>query len=109
MNHFSTVCYVISNGPIAYEPIPLDIKMDTWRRMSKNDILKAIKSQQMRKDFEYMTHSEILTRIDRMQKSAKYLSEKFGVNHLLPPNSMSNGVVAHNHPPLDSKIIDIGW
>ena len=78
--------------------------MDTWRRMSKSDILKAIKSQQMRKDFEYMTHSEILTRIDRMQKSAKYLSEKFGVNHLLPPTSMSNGVVAHNHPPLDSLL-----
>merc|ERR1712241_691390 len=37
-----------------------------------------------------------------MQKSAKYLSEKFGVNHLLPPPSMSHNGVAHNHPPLDS-------
>ena len=89
---------------IAYEPIPLEINMDTWRRMSKNDIIKTIKSQQMRKDFEYMTHSEILTRIERMQKSAKYLSEKFGVNHLLPPPSMSNGHVEHNHPPLDSLL-----
>ena len=77
--------------------------MATWRRMSKNDILKTIKSQQMRHDFQYMTHSEILTRIDRMQKSAKYLSEKFGVDHLLPPPSVSNGV-AHNHPPLDSLL-----
>ncbi len=37
----------------------------------------------MKKDFEYMSRSEILSRIEKMQKSAQYLSAKFGVDHLL--------------------------
>ena len=67
-----------------YEPIPLHIHMDTWRKMTKNDIIKTIRSKKMRKDFEYMSRSEILGKIEKMQKSAKYLSTKFGVDHLLP-------------------------
>ena len=78
----------------AYEPIPLSIEMDTWLKMSKYDILKNVKSQKIRKDFEYMSKSEILIHIDRMKKSAKYLSTKFGVHNLVHP--------MHNHPPLDS-------
>ena len=79
----------------AYEPIPLNIEMDAWKKMSKSDILKAVKSQKMRKDFEYMSRSEILIQIDRMKRSAKYLSTKFGVHNLVHPQM-------HNHPPLDS-------
>ena len=67
-----------------YEPIPLHIHMDTWRNMTKIDIIKTIRSKKMRKDFEYMSRSEILGKIEKMQKSAKYLSTKFGVDHLLP-------------------------
>lgn len=72
------------NFAMAYEPIPLDIHIDTWRKMSKNDIIKTVRSNKMKKDFEYMSRSEILVRIEKMQKSAKYLSAKFGVDHLLP-------------------------
>ena len=78
----------------AYEPIPLSIEMTDWLKMSKYDILKNVKSQKIRKDFEYMSKSEILVQIDRMKKSAKYLSAKFGVHNLVGP--------MHNHPPLDS-------
>jgi hypothetical protein len=80
----------------AYEPIPLNIHMDTWRRMSKKDILRTVKSRTMRKEFEYMSRSEILGHIEKMQQSAKYLSNKFGVDHLLE----------HNHPPLTKKQLE---
>ena len=59
----------------AYEPIPLNIRMETWRKMTKKEILKTVNSKQMRKDFEYMSHSEILVHIEKMHTSAKYLSK----------------------------------
>ena len=31
------------NFALAYEPIPLNINMDTWRKMSKKDILKTVR------------------------------------------------------------------
>ena len=80
----------------AYEPIPLNINMETWRKMSKKEILKTVKSKQMRKDFEYMSHSEIIQSIEKMHMSAKYLSNKFGVDHLLQ----------HNHPPLTKRQLE---
>ncbi len=80
----------------AYEPIPLNIKMETWRKMSKKEILKTVKSRAMRKEFEYMSHSEILGHIEKMHTSAKYLSNKFGVENLLQ----------HNHPPLTRRQLE---
>ena len=47
----------------AYEPIPLSIEMTDWLKMSKYDILKNVKSQKIRKDFEYMSKSEILVQV----------------------------------------------
>ena len=72
------------NFALAYEPIPLNIKMETWRRMSKKDILRKVNSKKVRKDFEYLTHGEILVQIEKMQLNARYLSSKFGINHLMP-------------------------
>jgi len=103
------------NFALAYEPIPLNINMDTWRKMSKKDILKTVRSKKMKKEFEYMSRSEILGKIEMMQKSAQYLSTKFGVDHLLPKLSASDtdlsrkpskpvktrkvrAQVHHNHP-----------
>ena len=102
------------NFALAYEPIPLNINMDTWRKMSKKDILKTVRSKKMKKEFEYMSRSEILSKIEMMQKSAQYLSSKFGVDHLLPKLSASDtdlsrkpakgktrkirAQVHHNHP-----------
>ena len=77
----------------AYEPIPLNIRMETWRNMSKKEILRNVKSKQLRKDFEYLTHAEILLHIEKMHLSAQYLSNKFGVDKLLQ----------HNHPPLTHR------
>ena len=74
----------------------------------------------MKKEFEYMSRSEILGKIEIMQKSAHYLSTKFGVNHLLPKISGSDSdlsrkpaskgktkiikaQVHHNHPVLNDK------
>ena len=68
----------------AYEPIPLHINMETWRVMSKRDILKTVRSRRMRKELEYLTHSEILGKIEVLQRNAKRLSSRFGVDHLLP-------------------------
>ena len=82
----------------AYEPIPLNIRMETWRAMSKKEILKAVKSKAMRKEFEYMSHSEILGHIEKMHLSAKYLSNKFGVDQLMQ--------LQHNHPPLTKKQLE---
>ena len=72
------------NFALAYEPIPLNIKLDTWRRMSKKEILRKVNSKKVRKDFEYLSHGEILDQIEKMQLNARYLSSKFGINHLMP-------------------------
>ena len=40
----------------------------------------------MRRELEYLTHSEILGKIEVMQRNAKQLSSKFGVDHLLFPH-----------------------
>ena len=72
------------NFALAYEPIPLNIKMDTWRKMTKREILRKVNSKKVRKDFEYLSHEEILEHIEKMQKNARYLSSKFGINHLMP-------------------------
>ena len=106
------------NFALAYEPIPLNINIDTWRKMSKKDILKTIRSEKMKKEFEYMSRSEILGKIEMMQKSAHYLSVKFGVNHLIPTMPADHDAAAvsrkqerqkvkkiraqvhHNHPVL---------
>ena len=71
------------NFALAYEPIPLNIKLDTWRKMSKKEILRKVNSKKVRKDFEYLTHGEILDHIEKMQLNARYLSSKFGINHLM--------------------------
>lgn len=72
------------NFALAYEPIPLNIKLETWRRMSKKEILGKVKSKKVRRDFESMSHSEIVAQIEKMQKNALYLSSKFGISHLMP-------------------------
>ena len=41
-------------------------------------------SKKIRKDFEYMSHGEILDQIEKMQKNAIYLKTKFGIGHLMP-------------------------
>jgi hypothetical protein len=98
----------------AYEPIPLNISMDTWRKMSREDILKTVRSKKMQQEFELMSRSEILGKIEMMLKSARYLSDKFGVNHVPHRLSASDGDLAqkfvrpsmkktraqvhHNHP-----------
>ena len=74
----------------AYEPIPLNIRMETWRQMSKKDILKTISSKDMREEFEGLTRNQILEEIEKMKLSAQHLKERFGIDHLLQ----------HNHPPL---------
>ena len=72
------------NFALAYEPIPLSIKMETWSRMTKREILRKVNSKKIRKDFEHLSHSEILDQIEKMQNNARYLSSKFGINHLMP-------------------------
>ena len=72
------------NFALAYEPIPLSIKMETWRKMTKREILRKVNSKKIRKDFEDLSHSEILDQIEKMQNNARYLSSKFGINHLMP-------------------------
>ena len=93
---FGSILYINFIISRAYEPIPLNIRMETWRKMTKKEILKTVNSKQMRKDFEYMSHSEILGHIEKMHTSAKYLSNKFGVDHLLQ----------HNHPPLTERQLE---
>ena len=39
------------NFALAYEPIPLNINMDTWRKMSKKDILKTVRCVLITKHF----------------------------------------------------------
>uniref|UniRef100_A0A0K2TEG1 Uncharacterized protein n=1 Tax=Lepeophtheirus salmonis TaxID=72036 RepID=A0A0K2TEG1_LEPSM len=66
-----------------YEPIPLNICMETWEKMSKKDILKEVNSPNIRREFEDLPKNEILYKIEKMHKSAAYLSQKFGVHHLI--------------------------
>ena len=101
------------NFALAYEPIPLSIKLDTWRKMSKREILRKVNSKKIRKDFEYLTHSEILVQIEKMQKNAKYLSAKFGINHLMPQldhvaliHREANSKAAVNEMPEDETDIE---
>ena len=48
------------------------------------EILRKVNSKKIRKDFEYMSHGEILDQIEKMQKNAIYLKTKFGIGHLMP-------------------------
>ena len=84
MSEYDSWSDLEDNFALAYEPIPLNIKLDTWRKMSKKEILRKVNSKKVRKDFEYLTHGEILEQIEKMQHNAKYLSSKFGINHLMP-------------------------
>ena len=62
--------------------------MNTVERKSDDllfrEILRKVKSKKIRKDFEYMSHGEILEEIEKMQKNAIYLKTKFGIGHLMP-------------------------
>ena len=49
-------------------------------------LMKTVRSRRMRRELEYLTHSEILGKIEVMQRNAKQLSSKFGVDHLLFPH-----------------------
>lgn len=90
------------NFALAYEPIPLSIKLDTWRKMSKKEILRKVNSKKIRKDFEYMTHGEIVAQIEKMQLNAQYLSSKFGINHLMPHLENIHDIHGHQHPRDDT-------
>jgi hypothetical protein len=48
------------------------------------EILRKVNSKKIRKDFEYLSHNEILDQIEKMQKNAIYLKTKFGIGHLMP-------------------------
>ena len=48
------------------------------------EILRKVNSKKIRKDFEYLSHGEILDQIEKMQKNAIYLKTKFGIGHLMP-------------------------
>ena len=65
------------NFALAYEPIPLSIKMATWRKMTKREILRKVNSKKIRKDFEYMSHGEILDQIEKMQKRIDILLDAY--------------------------------
>ena len=51
--------------------------------MIYREILRKVNSKKIRKDFEYLTHGEILDQIEKMQKNAIYLKTKFGIGHLM--------------------------
>jgi len=70
------------NFALAYEPIPLSIKLDSWRKMTKGEIIRKVNSKKIRIDFEQLNHSEIIERISEMQRNARYLSNKFGIHDL---------------------------
>lgn len=57
----------------------LSQKSDIFR-----EILRKVNSRKIRKDFEYLSHGEILDQIEKMQKNAIYLKTKFGIGHLMP-------------------------
>ena len=93
------------NFALAYEPIPLNIKMETWRKMSKREILRKVNSKKVRKDFEYLSHGEILQHIEKMQNNARYLSSKFGINHLMPHLDHVQAEV-HSHPEAEETELE---
>lgn len=97
------------NFALAYEPIPLSIKMATWRKMTKREILRKVNSKKIRKDFEYLSHGEILDQIEKMQKNALYLKTKFGIGHLVPQPQQAHVVMVHRdsrHPDTHTAVED---
>ena len=92
------------NFALAYEPIPLNIKMDTWRKMTKREILRKVNSKKIRKDFEYLSHDQILQHIEKMQNNARYLSSKFGISHLMPHLDQVEAEVHTTQPAEETEV-----
>ena len=50
-----------------YEPIPYDVAMDSWRSMSKEQMLKTVTSRRLRSRMKYMSRAEILSQIQTLK------------------------------------------
>lgn len=50
-----------------YEPLPYNVGMDSWRSMSKDEMLKTITSRRLRAEMTYLSRAEILSQIQTMK------------------------------------------
>lgn len=50
-----------------YEPIPYNVAMDSWRSMSRDQMLKTVTSRRLRSRFNYMSRAEILSHIQTLR------------------------------------------
>ena len=46
-----------------YEPIPFDVGMDSWRSMTKQQMLRTVNSRRLRSSMQHMSRSQILAQI----------------------------------------------
>ena len=106
MSEYDSWSDLEDNFALAYEPIPLSIQLEAWRGMTKREILRKVNSKKVRKEFESLSHSEIMEQIEKMQKNAKYLSEKFGINHLMPHLDHVTAQVHHGKTDTETEVSD---
>jgi hypothetical protein len=50
-----------------YQPIPYDVAMDSWRSMTKEQMLKTVTSRRLRSRMKYMSRAEILSQIQTLK------------------------------------------
>ena len=50
-----------------YEPLPGHVEMDSWRSMSKQEMIRTVSSRRMKAEFQYMSRADILAAIETMK------------------------------------------
>uniref|UniRef100_A0A0P4Z425 Uncharacterized protein n=1 Tax=Daphnia magna TaxID=35525 RepID=A0A0P4Z425_9CRUS len=50
-----------------YQPIPYDVAMDSWRSMTKEQMLQTVTSRRLRSRMKYMSRAEILGQIQTLK------------------------------------------
>lgn len=68
-----------------YEPLPFDVGMDSWRSMSKEEILQTVTSRRLRAELRYLSRAEILSQIQTIKiRHAKKRKGKKGKSKSSP-------------------------
>ncbi|KAF0313111.1 hypothetical protein FJT64_000199 [Amphibalanus amphitrite] len=59
-----------------YEPIDFRVRLDSWRDMSREEMLDNVRSQRLRRELRHLSRSEILARIATLHRNPTQLRRR---------------------------------
>lgn len=98
-----------------YEPIPFNVGMDSWRSMTKQQMLRTVNSRRLRSSMQHMSRTQILAQIRTIkvqrnghaststnghQANSSSKSEPVKINHKNPVYEDMSGSLAPKPPPI---------